>query len=301
MPTDDAATDSMTTDRDGAGGSGDRPAPSAGTGTTVTGEPDATAAPVIERKLDDAFSRIVDEGAQRLGRDWAALWSTGMVAGIEVGVGILALLVVEQRTGSTLLGGLAFSVGFLALLLGHSELFTESFLVPVTVMAAGQARPRSVLRLWAVTLVTNLLGGWVVTWLILAGFPGLGPTARHAAAHFVDAGIDTRSLALAVLAGAVITLMTRMQHGTDSMPARIVAAVACAFVLAGLPLFHSILDSLVIFTALHTGHTPYGYLDWLGWLGWAVLWNAVGGLGLVTVLRLVRSHDRLRHEHERTA
>jgi len=58
----------------------------------------------------------------------------------------------------------------------------------------------------------------------------------------------------------VITLMTRMQHGTDSVPAKIAAAVAGAFLLAGLQVFHSILDSLLIFGALATGDAPFGYL-----------------------------------------
>jgi formate/nitrite transporter FocA (FNT family) len=257
-------------------------------------EPD----PVIEKKLDDAFSRIVDEGEQRLERDWAALLSTGTVAGIEVGIGILALLTVEQRTGSRMLGGVAFSIGFLALLLGHSELFTEGFLIPVTTLVARRARARQVFRLWGATLAANLTGGWIITWLIVIGFPALGRPATQSASAFIDAGMGSRSVALGLMGGAVITLMTRMQHGTDSMPAKIAASVACAFVLAGLPLFHSILDSLIIFTALHHGHTRFGYLDWCGWLAWAVLWNFVGGVALVTLLRLVRSHDRVQHERE---
>ena len=95
-----------------------------------------------------------------------------------------------------------------------------------------------------------------------------------------------------------ITLMTRMQHGTDSVPGKIAAAVAGAFLLAGLQMFHSILDSLLIFGALFTGNAPFGYLDWLGWFGYTVVGNVVGGLALVTVLRLLRSKDRL--EEERT-
>jgi formate/nitrite transporter FocA (FNT family) len=257
--------------------------------------------PVIEEKLDDAFSRIMHEGEQRLGRDSVAMASTGTLAGIEVGIGILALLVVEQRTGSRLLGGIAFSVGFLALLLGHSELFTEGFLVPVTTLVSGRASWTQVLRLWAITLVANLFGGWVITGLIMAGFPELHHQAIAGATSFVDAGMGSRSIALGLLAGAVITLMTRMQQGTDSMPSKIAASVACAFVLAGLPLFHSILDSLVIFAALHTGHTSFGYVDWLGFLGWTVAWNMVGGLTLVTLLRLVRSHDRVRLERDAAA
>ena len=254
--------------------------------------------PPIEPKLDDAFSRIVEQGEQRLGRDWASMLATGLMAGMEVGIGILALLVVLERTGNQMLAGLAFSVGFLALLLGHSELFTEGFLIPVTTTVAGRARWSDLLRFWVATLATNLIGGWIITWLAIEGFPQLRSTAVKAASDFIDAGITVRSLALGLLAGAVITLMTRMQHGTDSEPARIVASVGCAFVLAGLPLFHSILDSLVIFAALHTGHTRFGYLDWLGWLGWAVLWNMVGGIGLVTILRLVRSRKRVSRDRE---
>lgn len=260
-------------------------------------DPDG-ADPPIESKVDDAFSRIVDEGEQRLGRDWSAMLATGTTAGLEVGIGILALLVVEDRTGSTMLGGLAFSFGFLALLLGHSELFTEGFLIPITTWADKRARALDVIRFWAVTLVSNLVGGWVITWFAMKGFPELAPTAVRSASQFLDAGFGVRSLSLGVLAGAVITLMTRMQHGTESEPARIVASVASAFILAGLPLFHSILDSLVIFSALHTGRTPFGYGDWAEWLGWAVLWNMAGGIGLVTVLRLVRSRKRVAQDRQ---
>jgi formate/nitrite transporter FocA (FNT family) len=70
---------------------------------------------------------------------WPELLLTAAAAGTEVALGVLALLAVQQATGSPLLAGLAFSVGFIALLLGHSELFTEGFLVPVTVVAAGEA------------------------------------------------------------------------------------------------------------------------------------------------------------------
>lgn len=250
--------------------------------------------PAIEPKLDEAFDRIVDEGHRRLSRDWLEMLSTGTMAGIEVGLGILTMFVVLQRTGDDkLLGGLAFSVGFLALLLGHSELFTEGFLIPITTVAAKRASFTAMVRFWAVTLVTNLAGGWIIMWFAIHAFPDLRHTVIESASPFIDAGVSTRSLCLGLLAGAVITLMTRMQHGTESDPARIVAGVVGAFVLAGLPLFHSILDSLVIFAALHTGHAPFGYLDWLRFLGWAVLWNMVGGIGLVTFLRLVRSRKRV--------
>ncbi|MGE0219802.1 formate/nitrite transporter family protein, partial [Mycolicibacterium sp.] len=76
----------------------------------------------IEDELEDAFNRIVDEGTQRLHRSWREVLVTGFFGGTEVAVGVLAYLSVLHATDNPLLAGLAFSVGFLALLLGRSEL-----------------------------------------------------------------------------------------------------------------------------------------------------------------------------------
>ena len=82
---------------------------------------------------------MIDEGTQRLHRTWREVLVTGFVGGAEVAMGVLAYLSVLAATHNPLLAGLAFSIGFLALLLGRSELFTEGFLVPVTTVAAKRA------------------------------------------------------------------------------------------------------------------------------------------------------------------
>ncbi|MEA2686549.1 MAG: formate-nitrite transporter family protein [Actinomycetota bacterium] len=229
------------------------------------------------------------------------LLATGLVGGIDVGTGVLALLLVEDATHSKLLAGLAFSVGFIALTLARSELFTENFLVPVTTVIARQARLRMLLRLWAGTLVANLAGGWIFTWLILRGYPQLATTAIESGSHYVDLGIGMRSMALAVIGGAVITLMTWMQHSTDSTAVKVIPAITGAFLLAGGQLNHAIVNSLLMFSALHTGHAPFGYVDWAQTAGWAALGNMVGGIGLVTVLRLFQVPEKVRKERRHPA
>ena len=135
-------------------------------------------------------------------------------------------------------------------------------------------------------------------WLVMTAFPKLQAADHRVGNAFRRGPAVPESLALAVLGGMVITLMTRMQHGTDSMPAKIAAAVAGAFLLAGLQMFHSILDSLLIFGALTTGDAPFGYLDWLAWFGYTLAGNVAGGLVLVTLLRLLRSKERLQEERD---
>ncbi|MEH0819115.1 MULTISPECIES: formate/nitrite transporter family protein [unclassified Micromonospora] len=99
-----------------------------------------------EPEVAQAFDRVVEEGATRLARPWAPLIVTGILGGLDVGTGVLAYLLVTQATGQPLLAGLAFGIGFVALLLARSELFTENFLVPVTAVAAGRNTLRSLLR-----------------------------------------------------------------------------------------------------------------------------------------------------------
>lgn len=237
----------------------------------------------------DELREAVDEGAERLDRSLLDLLSTGAVGGLDVSIGVFALYIVLHLTDDNLvLGGLAFSVGFIALTLAGSELFTENFLIPIAAVAEGEASWPLVLRLWAGTLVFNLLGGWVVMAIIMSAFPDLHETAIESGQHFVEIGIGWRSFALAMFAGMIITLMTWMEHSRGGVGARIVAAVIAGSLLAIGEMNHSIVASMEMFAGMIAG-APYGYLDWLTVLAWAVAGNMVGGVGLVTVLRLVQA------------
>jgi formate-nitrite transporter family protein len=255
---------------------------------------------VAERDVEETFLDVIDEGRRRLSRRTFPLLATGLVGGIDVGTGVLGLLIVEHETGSPLLGGLAFSIGFIALTLARSELFTEDFLIPVSTVIARQARLRMLIRLWAGTLVTNFIGGWIFTWLIIRGFPQLRPAAIKAGAFYVNLGISVRAFALAVLGGAVITLMTWMQHGTKSMGTRIVPAITAGFLLAGGQLNHAIVNSLLMFSSLHSG-AQFGYLEWLRTMSFAALGNIIGGVGLVTLLRVLQVPHKVMEERKNPA
>jgi formate-nitrite transporter family protein len=249
------------------------------------------------RELTETFERTVAEGEHRLTRSWPGLLATGAVGGLDVGVGVLGLLLVKEATGSELLAALAFGIGFMALTLAQSELFTENFLVPVAAVTARRASVAKLLRLWFGTAVMNLAGGWIITGLIIAGLPKVRHTAVTIAteyAHF-PAG---RAFALAILGGLVITLMTWMERATESVPAKIAAAFAAAFLLVAGTLDHAIVVSLLMFAALHAG-APFGYLHWLGVAAFATVGNMIGGLGLVTMLRLVQvGHERIERVRE---
>lgn len=246
----------------------------------------------VEDELKESFDKTIEEGAERLHRTTRNILVTGVFGGFEIGLGIMAYLAVMHETGNHLLAGLAFSVGLVALLLAHSELFTENFLMPVAAVVAREGSIAQLGKLWAGTLVANLAGGWVFVWIVMQAFPEWTDTVSESAHHYVDAPFSLQTVALAVLGGSTITLMSRMQQGTNNDIARIVATVIGGFLLAGLQLFHSVLDSLLIFAAIHAG-ADISYGQWLGWFGYTLLFNMLGGLVLVTLLRLVRTKELL--------
>ncbi|NEK94986.1 formate/nitrite transporter family protein [Modestobacter muralis] len=258
-------------------------------------------AEVAETPVEETVTRAIDEGRRRISRRTWPLLATGLLGGIDVGTGVLALLFVEHETHSKLLAGLAFSIGFIALTLARSELFTEDFLVPVVTVIARQARFRMLMRLWVGTLVANLVGGWLFTWLLMAGFPQFAETAVEAGSFYVDLGLGVKAFALAVIGGVVITLMTWMQHSTDSTGIRLVPAVTAGFLLAGAQLNHVVVNSLLMFTALHTGDAPFGYVQWAQTAGLAAAGNVVGGVVLVTLLRLFQSPHTIAEERANPA
>jgi formate/nitrite transporter FocA (FNT family) len=245
--------------------------------------------PVVESdpELEGTFQAAVEEGTLRLRRSLPTLLATGLVGGSDRAIGVIALIVVQHETGSKVLAALAFTIGFIALTLARGELFTENFLVPVTAIIAHQARARELARLWVGTGVMNLVGGWLVMALFMTSMPDLGATAVDVAELYPEMGASWQAFALAILGGAVITVMTWMERNCDTQGPRVVAAVAASFVLAVVPLNHVIVSSLEMFAALMAG-APFGYADYAVVTVWSMLGNTVGGLLLVTLVRLVQ-------------
>ena len=251
-----------------------------------------------KEQLHSAFEEAVDEGERRLDRSWPSLLSTGLVGGIDVGVGVFGLLLVKHQSGNDLVAALVFSFGFVALTLANSELFTENFLVPITAVVAGRSSWPAVGRLWGGTAVANLVGGYIITGIIVLGFPELQTTAIEVGRHFPEQGIGLLPFSTAVLAGIIITLMTWMEQSSSSLVGKLLAAIGAGFLLAYGELNHAIVASHEMFAALQSG-APFGYADWLAEFAWAALGNMVGGIGLVTLLRLVQvGREKLEEEKD---
>lgn len=254
-------------------------------------EQGSTDAPAEDKLVEEARN-TARAGADRLNRSWRAMVVTGLFGGIDIGLGIMAMVLVREATGSPILAGLAFGVGLIALKMAHSELFTEEFLLPVNAIVAGEGTVVQLLRLWSVTLVTNLFGGWLFTWLLVVAFPAYHDAFTSAAEGYLVDRPWPEAIALAVLAGSTITLVTRMQQGTTDDVAAMVMALISGLLVVGMGMLHGALNSIIIFAAIHAG-ADISYLDWLAWLAWVIPANMLGGVVIITLPRLVRIGELL--------
>src|SRR3954452_1246671 len=113
----------------------------------------------------------------------------------------------------------------------------------------------------------------------MLAFPALHEPAVRLGGHYATAPLSGQNFALAVLAGAAITLLTRMRTGTEDDVAKVVASVEVAFLIAGLSMFHSVLASLLIFAGIHAG-ACFEYDQWAVWFAWNLLGNLMWCIGL---------------------
>jgi formate/nitrite transporter FocA (FNT family) len=104
------------------------------------------------------------EGESELERTVTALALSGLAAGLSIG---FSLIVQGELTAAlpegflrTVLSPLGYAVGFLIVVLGRQQLFTENTLTPVLALIHNRNRETllRLMRLWAIVLTANVTG-----------------------------------------------------------------------------------------------------------------------------------------------
>jgi len=141
----------------------------------------------------EIFQRAVKEGERRLDQSFVELLSTGFIAGFTIIFGLVALGIVLGLFGEAsgglgkLAGALAFGTGLVFLVVGRAELFSENFFDPVATIVERRKSGMilSLVRLWSITFLLNLVGGGLLAW-ILSVDGVLPPGAREALSRIAE-------------------------------------------------------------------------------------------------------------------
>jgi len=264
--------------------------------------PSATGDDVLEHETQQIAERASDVGEERLDRTNLETLLTSVIGGGEVSIGGLAAMSI---VGAVLValpglnpyvalaaGGVAFPIGFIFVILGRSELFTENFLIPVVAVLTRERTVSSLIVLWLISWFGNLIGCAGTSVLLLVP-EAIGDPIRLGYTTYTAEKLDAPLLgvfASAVLAGGVMTAMTWVLLSVQHPVVRVIAIFAAGYVLFAANMAHSIVSASVLLVGLFgTSHTG---LELLVWLVVATLGNLIGGVGLVTLFRMAEAHEQ---------
>jgi formate/nitrite transporter FocA (FNT family) len=227
-------------------------------------------------------------GEDELKRSSAGLALSGLAAGLGMGLTGLGsatiLAVTSDGASGHLLASLLYPLGFIVVIVGRAQLFTENTLFPVIVVLDRRRHVRNTLRLWALVFSANVVGALLFAVLVMET-PSLPPGLRHALA---DLGEQTASGGFAhifwagVVGGWIIALMAWLVSAGRFTIGQVALVYLMTFVVGAAHLAHCIAGSGEALAAVLAGGVPVGvYLLWL--LG-ATLGNTVGGVLMVSLL-----------------
>jgi formate-nitrite transporter family protein len=260
---------------------------------------------VLDVEPSQLAERAAEVGTERLQRGIGEALITALIGGVEVSLGAMASMAVVGAAlranpaiglyGALALGGLVFPIGFLFVIIGRSELFTENFLIPVAGVARREQRLLYLVRLWGLSWIGNLLACAAIALLLSVpetiGQPLLTGYRDYAAykLSMSPVGVFTSG----ILAGTVMTVLTWILLAMKESIAKIAAIFAAGYVLFAANLSHSIVGAAIIFVGFHLAHRSVA--DVILWVLVASLGNLVGGVGFVTLFRYaqVRSKQAL--------
>ena len=239
------------------------------------------------KNAEQILDAIVVNGRKELARGSPGLALSGLAAGLNISFGTLAMMLVAAHTGGLGVTAMAvYPIGFVLVIIGRAQLFTENTVTPVTVALVEPRRslPR-MLRMWGVVLLFNLLGALAFAAAAVFGdlLPGEAMKLLLADVGYkLDHGFWVVVLK-GIFGGWVVALMAWMVAAAQETISRIVSIWILAFLIPLLDFAHCVAGAAEVMVAVF-----HGQIGWLPYLGGfqvpTTLGNIVGGVVLVTLL-----------------
>lgn len=229
------------------------------------------------------------EGEEELERPAAALAWSGLAAGLSMGFSLLAEGALQAHLPDSswrpMIARVGYSVGFLVVVLGRQQLFTENTLTVVLPLLLHKdlATIRKVLRLWSVVLSANVVGTFLFA-LAIARLHFLEPAVQKSLLDVSEAHLPLgfwTTLLRAILAGWLIALMVWMLP--DAASSRVIVIIIMTYLIGISSLSHIIAGSTNIFFLVAQGRLSLGQY-FTAFFFPTLIGNVAGGVSLVAAL-----------------
>lgn len=244
------------------------------------------------------YGAISRAGRHELSRPFSALWWSGVAAGLAISMsvvckGILTAMVPDAAWQPAITNW-GYSVGFLLVIMGRMQLFTENTVTPILPLLAAPSLSmlRQTARLWLIVLLANMVGTFFAALLMTHGgivppfaMEGVLEISRHYAAV---APLDHLlwSMPAGFLIASLVWLLPRMEGAGEVL---IIAIVTYMIGLGGFS--HVVAGSTELFVVVLKGELSVG-AALVGGILPALVGNVVGG----TVIFAAIAYAQVREE-----
>jgi formate-nitrite transporter family protein len=236
----------------------------------------------------------VREGLDALDRSFTRLFISAISAGLELGLSLLLIAIVKTNLGSEfpkaineLLLANMYSFGFIVVVLGRSELFTEQTTLAILPLRAGKTTLGKVARLWGIVYVGNILGAAACAFLIVVVGPALKVTDRNVFGQIADHVVDFPNWVIflsAVFAGWLMGLVSWSVAAARETISQIVIIWMLTAAIGLGHMHHVVAGSAEVLGGIFAG-SDTTLTDLIRFQFFATLGNAVGGACFVALLK----------------
>jgi formate/nitrite transporter FocA (FNT family) len=244
---------------------------------------------------------VRSEGEHELGRTAASLLWSGVAAGLSMGFSFLAEAELQAALPDApwrpLVAAFGYTVGFVIVVLGRQQLFTESTITAVlpVLMHRNLSTLGKLCRLWGLVLVANVVGTWGFASLLAFArpfHPDVAPALAELAAQTTSQGFGHTAVE-GVLSGWLIALMVWLLPSAKSTRFWVVIFITYVVAISRLP--HIIAGSGEAAYGVLTGASTFSRYV-MSFFVPTLLGNCLGGVVLAALINHAPVAGRVRQD-----
>jgi formate-nitrite transporter family protein len=246
------------------------------------------------KNVEEILKEQIETAMREHDRASLNLFLSSISAGLEIGFSVFLMAVIYSLFFGVvhpsvlhIMLALSYPLGFIFVIIGKSELFTEHTTLAVIPVLNRNASLKSLMTLWGLVYAGNILGGTLFG-LIMSIIPArmgiLDPSSFEQLALKLTNHTWTIILGSGILAGWLMGLLSWLNTSAQETISRITLVVLVTTVIGIGGLHHAIVGSIEIFTACLTGDA----ISWGEYLTvqiWTTLGNMIGGVVFVAFLK----------------
>lgn len=244
----------------------------------------------------------IEAGLKEHRRSNIGLFLSSLSAGLEVGFSILTIGIIytlfktEVSPGKLyLMMALVYPIGYVFVIIGRSELFTEHTVLATIPVLNGKASFRSLFNLWAIIYSGNLIGGYLFGTIVLrfnAGTHLISLDFFHFVSQKMIAYSSSNIFVSSIIAGWLMGTLSWLLSSVQDTLSRVAMIFFITFIISLAGLHHCIVGSIEIFMAYFGSANDISGIEFIKFQSLATLGNIIGGVVLVASVKYGHSRRK---------